>query len=171
MIKDTDVGLGRYVCGMHEGYPIEVYTKADSKNIRLLLCNYLDFADQSGYPSVIENSYPDSLYIQGLFYFCMKNDGFASRFYEYCNCLATEIWTPDALEALITDSSAPLKDEMRNYLSKDFGKWQWQATTDYSAWMNAIHGSDDSLLTWARERSGADGEFLKQINELKMLLS
>ena len=37
--------------------------------------------------------------------------------------------------------------------------------------MNAIHGSDDSLLTWARERSGADGEFLKQINELKMLLS
>ena len=171
MIKDTDVGLGRYVCGMYEGFPIELYTKADSKNIRLLLCGYLDFENAEGYPAVADNSYPDSLYIQGLFYFCMKNSGFSSQFYDYCNRLATEIWTPEALEALITDSAAPLKEEMKNYLSKDFGKWQWQATTNYNAWENAVADSEDSLLTWARERSGADGEFLKQVNELKTLLS
>ena len=101
----------------------------------------------------------------------MKNSGFSSQFYDYCNRLATEIWTPEALEALITDSAAPLKEEMKNYLSKDFGKWQWQATTNYNAWENAVADSEDSLLTWARERSGADGEFLKQVNELKTLLS
>lgn len=171
MLKDADVGLGRYICGMYEGYPIELYTKADSENFRLLLCQYLDFEDQSGYPSVTENFYPDTLQIQGLFYFCMRDAGFASGFYEYCNRLATELWTPEALESLILDTASLLEEEMKNYLVKDFGQWQWESSTNYEAWENAVSGERDSLLTWARDRSGADGEFLKQVEKLRNMLA
>lgn len=171
MIKDTDVSLGRYVCGAQGDYPIELYTKADSRNFRLMLSNYLKFDDPSGYPSISENSYPDSLYIQGLFYFCMKNDGFASQFYDYCNQLATQIWTSEALEKLINDSAKVLENEIQNNFVKNFGSWQWQSDTNFDDWQNAVSGADDSLITWARDRSGADGEFLKQVNELRDLLS
>ena len=171
MLKDTDVGMGRYVCGMSPEFPVELYTKADSKNFRLMLCGYLDFGDLSGYPSVTENSYPDSLYIQGLFYFCMQDGQFASQFYEYCNRLATEIWTPEALETLVTDCAGVIDHEIQNHMSKDFGSWRWQATTSYQIWKNAVSDSSDSLISWARDRSGADGEFLKQVNELRALLS
>ena len=64
----------------------------------MMLCGYLNYGDLSGYPSMAENSYPDSLLYPGAVYFCMQNDGFASRFYEYCNRLATEIWPPEALK-------------------------------------------------------------------------
>ena len=171
MIKDADLGLGRYVCGTNAEYPIELYTKADCKNIRLMLCGYLNFADQSGYPDVTEHFYPDSLYIQGLFYFCMKNEGFASRFYEYCNTLATEIWTPEALEALFAQCADAVQKEIAYTLNKSFGKWQWHATTDFVGWNGAVHNSGDSLISWARERSGANGEFLKQVAELRETLS
>ena len=148
-----------------------MYTKADSENFRLLLCQYLDFEDQSGYPSVTENFYPDTLQIQGLFYFCMRDAGFASGFYEYCNRLATELWTPEALESLILDTASLLEEEMKNYLVKDFGQWQWESSTNYEAWENAVSGERDSLLTWARDRSGADGEFLKQVEKLRNMLA
>ena len=171
MLKDTDVGMGRYVCGMSPEFPLELYTKADSRNFRLMLCGYLNYGDLSGYPSVADNSYPDSLYIQGLFCFCMQNDGFASRFYEYCNRLATEIWPPEALETLITECSGAIGHEIQNYISKGFGNWQWQATTNYQSWKMAVSDRGDSLISWARDRSGADGEFLKQVNELRELLS
>ncbi len=170
MLKDVDLGLGRFVCGATKpGYPIELYTKADCQNVRFLLANYIDFENQEGYPSVLMNTYPDTLGIQGLFYFCMKNSDFADSFYSYCEELATKIWPEDKLIDLINSYKALLEKEMSNYLVKEFGAWSWKGNLNLDSWKNAVSG-EDSLITWAKNRTGADGEFLKQINELKMIM-
>ena len=58
---------------------------------------------------------------------------------------------------------------MSNYLVKEFGAWSWKGNLNLDSWKNAVSG-EDSLITWAKNRTGADGEFLKQINELKMIM-
>lgn len=171
MLKDADLGLGRFVCGAEKpGYPIELYSKADSQNIRFLLANYIEFENQLGFPRVVENTYPDTLGIQGLFYFCMQNDDFANAFYLYCEELATKTWPEDKLLELIDSYKNLLDDEMPNYLVKNFGNWAWNGNLSFDAWKNAVSGSD-SLATWAKDRTGADGEFMKQVNELKSILA
>lgn len=169
MFKDMDLGLGRYTCGKLEGYPIELYTRANSQNIRLMLCNYVEFDSMKGYPKITENSYPDSLYLQGVLAFLLKNEGFRTAFYNYCKQLATEIWPYEELEKLITDSAAKLDPEIQNYLKKNFGGWAFDITTTYEDWLDAVFG-DDSLMSWAKERTGANGEFMKQIDELMTYL-
>ena len=171
MLKDADVGLGRFVCAAEKrGYPIELYTKADCKNIRFLLANYMEFNDTYGYPSVRNNTYPDTLKIQGLFYFCMQNKTFAQAFYDFCHKLTSEIWTPDALKKLIDSASDEIMKEFENYLVKEFGVWNWEANTTVDKWKNAVSGKNDSLYTWAEQRSGENGEFMKQVKELMNLL-
>lgn len=171
MLKDADLGLGRFVCGKEKpGYPIELYTKADSQNVRFLLANYINYENQEGYPRVSENTYPDTLGIQGLFYFCMNNESFATAFYSYCEKLATEILTEDVLVDLINSYASMIENEMPNYLVKDFGNWAWNGNLSFDVWKNAVSGSD-SLVSWAKDRTGADGEFMKQINELKSILA
>ena len=171
IFKDQDLGMGRYTCGTLDGYPIELYTKADSQNFRLMLCGYIDFPDMSGYPDITVNSYPDSLKLQGLFAFCLKDAGFRKEFREYCEKLATEIWPVDKLVELINSAYNTVEPEMLNYMSKQyFGGWAFSITTGYDDWVNAVIGDHDSLVTWARARSGADGEFLKQVNELFELI-
>lgn len=171
MLKDADLGMGRYVCGTAGSYPIELYTKADSRNIRLMLRQYVDFPDMSGYPAVSDLYYPDALCIQGLFYFCMQNKGFADSFTDYCESLVRDIWTPEALESAIIDAAGVIKNEMPNYLIKEFGTWQWHATTYYNAWKDAIYSPSDSLISWAKDRSGIDGEFMKQVREITALIN
>ena len=169
MFKDMDLGMSRYTCGMEPGFPIELYTRADSQNFRLMLCNYLPYDSSSGYPDVSENSYPDTLMIQGLLNFCLKDEGFRTRFFSYCEELATEIWPVSELEQLITESMEHIRPEMRNYMNKQyFGGWTFSITTDMEAWEAAVTGTD-SLLSWARARSGPDGEFMKQVRELEAL--
>ena len=166
MFKDQDLGLGRYTCGKLDGYPIELYTRADSKNFRLMLAGYIDYDMDGGWPDVSVNFYPDSLRLQGLFAFCLKDNGFRSSFAAYCRELATEIWPADALEKLITDAYNKVRPEMRNYMNKQyFGGWPFDITTTLKDWEQAVLGSD-SLLSWAKDRTGADGEFMKQVNEL-----
>lgn len=171
MLKDADLGMGRYVCGAAGGYPIELYTKADSRNIRLMLRQYINFEDMSGYPYVADAYYPDALRIQGLFYFCMKNEGFTKSFTDYCEKLVSEIWTPEALESMIVNAAGIIESEMPNYLIKEFGTWQWHSTTYYNAWKDAVYSPSDSLISWAKDRSGIDGEFMKQVREITALIN
>lgn len=168
MLKDADVGMGRYVCGIY-GYPVELYTKADSRNIRFMLRQYMDFNDISGYPEYYGPHYPDGLYIQRLFYFCMQNESFAQSFEDFCETLACSIWTPSALEKLINDAADSISGEMKNFFTKNFGKWGWFSATDYATWENAVRGSQESLVTWAYERSGPNGEFMNQVREVTSL--
>lgn len=169
--KDMDLGLGRYTIGNQTdergSTPIELYTKADSENFRLMLCNYLDYDKNGGYPEVANLTYVDTLGLQGLFANLLKNSDFRKRFGDYCRELATEIWPVEELEKLITDSASRIKDEVRYYIQKQyFGNFRFAFTIDYDTWYQAIFNEDDSLITWARERSGADGYFMKEVNEL-----
>lgn len=171
VFKDMDLGTGRYIMGMDtdsEGStPIELYTRADAKTFRLMLCNYLEFDREDGFPFVKYLSYPDTLGLQGLLAFLLKNEGFRTRFAAYCRELATVIWPVDDLVKLITDSANAIKTEMRYYIQKQyFGSFKFSFTTDYDTWYNAIFNEDDSLITWAKERSGENGYFLKEVNEL-----
>ena len=167
MFKDQDLGTGRYTCGTLDGYPIELYTRADSKNFRLMLNNYIDYDADGGYPDISVNSYPDSTKLQGLFAFCLQDAGFRKAFLEYSEQLVTEIWPADALEQLIVDSYNTLKPEMRNYMNKQyFGGWRFNITTTLEAWEAASISGSDSLVAWAKARTGANGEYMKQVREL-----
>ena len=167
MFKDLDLGMGRYTCGTLEGYPIELYTRADSQNFRLMLHNYIEYNENGGYPDVSVNSYPDSTKLQGLLAFCLKEASFRNAFADYCKKLATEIWPADQLEALIVSSYNTLKPEMRNYMNKQyFGGWKFSITTTLKDWEEASISGPDSFVAWAKARTGADGEFMKQVNEL-----
>lgn len=172
MLKDADLGLGRFVCAAEKRqYPIELYTKADCQSIRFLLANYISFDNKSGYPSVNKNTYPDALKIQGLFYFCMQHDEFADKFYDFCNTLTTQICSYDTLKALIEESYKEIENEFDNYLNKDFGNWPWEGNTTLKQWKSAVCDNKDSLLTWAKARTGFDGEFMKQVTELRDVLN
>jgi hypothetical protein len=167
MFKDQDLGLSRYTVGTLPGYPIELYTRADSKNFRLMLIGYIDYDKNGGYPDVSETFYPDSTRLQGLFAFCLQDAGFRKAFADYSKELATVIWPADELEQLITDSYNRLLPELRNYMNKQyFGGWKFSITTNLDAWKEATLTGDDSLLAWAKARTGANGEFMKQVNEL-----
>ena len=167
MFKDQDLGTGRYTCGTLPGYPIELYTRADSQNFRLMLHNYIEYDEVGGYPDISENSYPDSTRLQGLFAFCLQNKGFRDAFAEYSRQLATEIWPEDALVELITSAYNTLKPEMRNYMNKQyFGGWKFNITTTLEAWEKASVSGSDSLVAWAKARTGANGEYMKQVQEL-----
>ncbi len=171
VFKDMDLGLGRYTIGNETDSkgdpPLELYTKADSENFRLMLCRYLNFGDSSGYPDVSNLSYPDTLGLAGLFAELLKNSGFRKAFGEYCEELATKIWPKEALVSLIIESAEKLKTEMRYYIQKQyFGNFRFSFTIDYDTWLEAVLGEKDSFVTWARDRSGADGYFIQEVREL-----
>ncbi len=175
VFKDLDLGMGRYTIGNTTNEkgdtPIELYTKADANTFRLMLANYLPYdRNGGGYPDVSNLTYPDSLGLQGLFAFLLKNSSFRTKFSDFCTELATEIWPVEELEKLITDSANKIKSEMHCYIQKQyFGSFRFAFTTDYDSWYKAIFGEDDSLMTWARERSGENGYFLKEVKQLMAL--
>ena len=132
-----------------------------------MLHNYIEYNENGGYPDVSVNSYPDSTKLQGLLAFCLKEASFRNAFADYCKKLATEIWPADQLEALIVSSYNTLKPEMRNYMNKQyFGGWKFSITTTLKDWEEASISGPDSFVAWAKARTGADGEFMKQVNEL-----
>lgn len=166
VFKDMDLGLGRYTCGTEEGFPIELYTRADSENIRLMLCEYLEFPE-GGYPDVSEYRYPDSLCVAGLLALLLENEDFRQAFGDYCEKLATEIWPVEDLVKLITDTAEAIDYEMQYYVQKkSFGIFRFDITSDYKTWRESVFGEDDSLLTWAKERTGNDGHFIQSIRAL-----
>ena len=166
VFKDMDLGLGRYTCGTEEGYPIELYTRADSENFRLMLCEYLTFPE-GGYPDVTESRYPDALRVAGLLAVLLNNESFRNAFRDYCEELATEIWPVDELVKLITGTAESIDYEMQFYVQKKyFGNFRFDLTSDYATWKESVFGENDSLVSWARERTGRDGYFLKGVNAL-----
>ncbi len=169
MFKDQDLGMGRYILGLDDNAPVELYTKADSKNFRLMLINYIEDRftneDYEGYPNVWFNFYPDPLDTKNLINFCLKNEEFKERFTDYCFKLATEILTPDVMIREINNIVDVVKPEMRKHIKNIGGKFVWQATINYDTWLEATLGQSDSLVTFSKERSGRDGYFIKNLIE------
>ena len=81
-LRDMDFSFGRYE---NQVLP-EIYTLADTDTFTRALSNYW-----SGSYTYDKNSgnYPDSLLIQGLLDFCLRNDSFRARFDAYCRSLVS----------------------------------------------------------------------------------
>ncbi len=87
MTRDMDMAAARY--SRPDILP-ELDSRADVDTFWRVLGNYVN-----GYSSLYSNSgetmlYPDSLYLQGLFAFCMRNDDFRSDFVAYARTLASD---------------------------------------------------------------------------------
>lgn len=168
MFKDQDLSMSRYTVGSNPGMPVELYNAADSSNFKFTLVNYLDFNKSSGYPLISQERYPDSLYTQGLFHFCLQNDGFRKDFYDYCVKLATEYWPEDKLLSAIKDCHKEVKNEIKLAMfEKSFGDHTWDAGFTYEQWTEAVLGeSRISLSYWAKKRTGKDGYFIQYLDDI-----
>ncbi|NLN04073.1 MAG: hypothetical protein GX166_04535 [Clostridiaceae bacterium] len=164
MFKDQDLGLSRYILASYDpGAPVELYTRADSKNFRFTLANFIKIQDHSGFPYVEWDKYSDSLITQRIFDFCLREDAFREQFREYCIKLATELLPPEVMLDVLDDIYKTVALEMRFHMFNR-GKWEWTAHTDFDTWKNAVYG-DDSLASFAKERSGKNGYFIKYMEE------
>jgi hypothetical protein len=137
-LRDMDFSFGRY----SDLVLPEIYTLADTDTFTRVLGNYrtgtYTFDRDSGY-------YPDSLLLQGLLDFCLKNDGFRSAFDAQCRALVSA-GNIDLLKALMQEYIDGLYHEMPAHLER------WQGTIDgrydFENWLTA--GAD--MLVWVEER-------------------
>ncbi len=168
MFKDQDLSMSRYTVGSNPGMPIELYNAADSSNFKFTLANYLDFGNSSGYPSISNETYPDSLYTQGLFHFCLQNDDFRKDFYDYCIKLATDYWPQDKLLSAIKDCYKEIREEVKiGMFEKFFGEHMWDSEFTYEQWTEAVIGETRiSLSYWAKKRTGEDGYFVQYLEDI-----
>ena len=81
MTRDMDMGMARY--SSPDVLP-ELDSRAQVDTFRSVLANYVSAYDDGG------QFYEDSLYLQGLFAFCMRDKGFRSDFEAYARTLASE---------------------------------------------------------------------------------
>ena len=165
MLRDADLGMARYtVASQSYDMPSELYTKAEAQNLRYLLWPCLTSEQKNklynyeGVPPIGAGTYPDPLHIQGLLNFCLKNDGFRNDFVKYCEKLATVLWTPSHLNALLSERKAIIEVEMKY----NFYRWSESISeTYYDYWSETTIGG--SMVQWMNMRSGADGYFLKEV--------
>lgn len=168
MLRDADLGMARYTVAAEAwNSPSELYTKADAKNLRYLLWPCLTeeqktkLYNPNGLPYVDAGTYNDPLYTQSLLNFCLKNDGFREKFVAYCEKLATQLWTPEHLNALLLERKALIEIEMQYHFNR-WGKNIYE--TYYSYWAQST--VNESMKQWMSQRSGANGYFLKEIHDV-----
>lgn len=137
-LRDMDFSFGRY-----ENLVLpEIYTLADTDTFTRVLTNY-----RTGKYLYEKNSgfYPDSLHLQGLLDFCLKNDDFRADFEAYCRSLVT------------AENINRLKMHMQNYIGSveneiPFHIERWKNSIDghydYENW----HSANAEMLDWAEKR-------------------
>lgn len=130
MTRDMDMCFARY--SSPEILP-DLDSRADRDTFWRTLGNYL-----SGYSDYYQNSgtdrlYPDSLYIEGLFAFCLQNNEFRTSFVTYARSLASDEATADLL-ALYDESYTLLKSPIKAHINR----WKDQiALSDQKQWSKA----------------------------------
>ena len=179
MMRDADLGMARYTVSTAPNMPSELYTKADAYNFRYLMWSELTNTQRSklsysGYPNVDYGYYSDPLYLKGVLDFCLKNDSFRAKFVDYCEKLATEIWSADNLKAMAQAQKSNISTEMKYHIKRwlnNIGKYRddlspYAPEEDriqqvYDYWFkNTV---DESIGQWITQRCGADGYFLRDI--------
>ena len=132
MTRDSDLGLGRYdsanVCP-------ELDTTVEIDTFYRTLGNFADYHAYYSYRGT-EQLYPDSLGLQCLLAYCLRNAEFRARFEEVCRKMASE------------ESVAVLLDE----LSVGFNAIKPEMTRHLDRWGYAI-GNGYTLKTWQKEYS------------------
>ncbi len=107
MTRDMDLGMGRY-----ESMPLpEIYTLADTDTFYRTLGNYVNGFTDNG------QLYPDSLGLQAIFAFVLRNDDFRAAFTDYCRELASEKNTA-VLTALYKQSVSQIQGEIAAHIKR-----------------------------------------------------
>lgn len=137
-LRDMDFSFGRY-----ENLVLpEIYTLADTDTFTRALANYrtgtYKYEQNSGY-------YPDSLLLQGLLDFCLRNDSFRADFNAYCRSLVTA----DNINLLKAQMQKTI-DSINNEIPWHLERWKnsIDGQYDYKNWLAA----NAEMLTWADER-------------------
>lgn len=124
MTRDSDLGLGRYnsaqVCP-------ELDTTAEVDTFYRTLGNFLDYHDYHSY-SGTEQLYPDSLGLQCLLAYCLRNEEFRAGFEATCRKMASDESVALLLEELSVGAVA-LKPEMPRHLER----WGYAIGNGYTA--------------------------------------
>ena len=145
-LRDMDFSFARY---KNRVLP-EIYTLADTDTFSRALSNYWD--GSYSYNKSTGN-YPDSLCIQGLLDFCLRNDSFRADFEAYCRSLVSAE-NVTLLKSVMQDYIDSINTEIPRHLDR------WAGTIDrsydYEAWLSA----NADMLAWADERPA---QFIKYL--------
>lgn len=154
MYRDMDFTFGRYECSILP----EIKTDASVDMFYRTLGNYKNFGiDNSGNNRL----YPDSLYLQGLLDFCLKNASFRNKFISIC-------------EKLASNESAQILKECYNLaysnvsgeIAKHIKRWKNDISPDVTAQVWAK--SSKRILTFINDRPTY---FKEQLNKAMKLYS
>ena len=154
MYRDMDFTFGRYECSILP----EIKTDASVDMFYRTLGNYKNFGiDNSGNNRL----YPDSLYLQGLLDFCLKNASFRNKFISIC-------------EKLASNESAQILKECYNLaysnvsgeIAKHIKRWKNDISHDVTAQVWAK--SSKRILTFINDRPTY---FKEQLNKAMKLYS
>ena len=138
MYRDMDFTFGRYECSILP----EIKTDASVNMFYRTLGNYKNF----GIPNTGNNKlYSDSLYLQGLLDFCLKNASFRNKFVTICQELASEEST-ETLKECYTVAYSSVSGE----ITKHIKRWKNDISEDYTAqvWVK----SAKRILTFINDR-------------------
>lgn len=137
-LRDMDFAYGRY-----ENLVLpEIYTLADTDTFTRALANY-----RMGSYKNDENSgiYPDSLLLQGLLDFCLRNKTFRAEFEAYCRSLVSQE-SMDRLKIIAQNSIDSIDKEIPHHI--DRWKDSIDRGYDYDNWLSA----NVEMLRWMDER-------------------
>lgn len=129
MTRDMDMCFGRY--SSPQILP-DLDSRADRDTFWRTLGNYLTGYEAYYQDEGTDRLYPDSLYVEGLFAFCLQNDDFCEAFATYAKSLASEEAQTDLL-ALYDDSYTVLKTPIKAHINR----WKSYVGTDQKQWSKA----------------------------------
>lgn len=140
MTRDMDMTMGRY---SRPELTSDLDSRATVDSFWRTLGNYIP-----AYHSIYSDSgetklYPDSLYLQGLFAFCMRNDAFRAEFEAYCRDLISE-----EKQALLDAHYDALVDQVSPEMDAYIDRW------------SHVIGSGYKSRDWSRARRSLT-EFMK----------
>lgn len=138
MYRDMDFTFGRYECNVLP----EVYTQASLDMFYRTLGNYKNFGISN---SGNNKLYPDALYLQGLFDFCLKNESFRNKFISICENLASKDSTA-ALKNCYYTAFTTVKTEIAKHIKR------WQNTIDPSMTPQLWATSAKNILEFIDDR-------------------
>ena len=148
MYRDMDFTMGRYECNILP----EINTQASVDMFYRTLGNYKNFGISN---SGNNKLYPDSLYLQGLLDFCLKNASFREKFISICENLASSQSTA-ILKSLYQSAYSTVSSEIGRHIKR------WQSTIDPSFTSQTWSSAAKSILSFINERPNY---FLSQLDK------